>query len=41
MDPKEINKLFQLLKDQGDKLLTSEFKFNLTGKQCNFVLESL
>lgn len=31
MDPKDIEKLAKVLRDQGDKLLTSEFKFTLTG----------
>ncbi|CRK93086.1 CLUMA_CG006583, isoform A [Clunio marinus] len=31
MDPKSIEKLAKVLRDQGDKLLTSEFKFTLTG----------
>lgn len=31
MDPKDIEKLAKILRDQGDKLLTSEFKFTLTG----------
>lgn len=33
MDPKEIQKLAKVLRDQGDKLLTSEFKFTVTGKK--------
>jgi hypothetical protein len=32
MDPKEIQKLAKVLRDQGDKLLTSEFKFTVTGE---------
>lgn len=31
MDPKEIEKLSKVIKDEGDKLLTSQFKFTLTG----------
>ncbi|KAG5684856.1 hypothetical protein PVAND_014066 [Polypedilum vanderplanki] len=31
MDPKMIEKLSKVIKEQGDKLLTSEFKFTLTG----------
>lgn len=31
MDPRDIEKLANVLRDQGDKLLTSEFKFTLTG----------
>lgn len=31
MDPKDIEKLAKILRDQGDKLLTCEFKFTLTG----------
>lgn len=38
MDPKDIEKLAKILRDQGDKLLTSEFKFTVTG---NFVAEEL
>lgn len=32
MDPKKIHNLSKLIREQGDKLLTSEFKFTLTGK---------
>lgn len=32
MDPKKIHNLSKLIRQQGDKLLTSEFKFTLTGK---------
>lgn len=35
MDPKEIQKLAKILRDQGDKLLTSEFKFSVTGEHNN------
>lgn len=31
MDPKDIEKLAKILRDQGDKILTCEFKFTLTG----------
>lgn len=33
MDPRDIEKLANVLRDQGDKLLTSEFKFTLTGEK--------
>lgn len=33
MDPKEIQRLTKVLRDQGDKLLTSEFKFTVTGEK--------
>lgn len=32
MDPKKIHNLSKLIRQQGDKLLTSEFKFTLTGE---------
>ena len=32
MDPKDIEKLAKILRDQGDKILTCEFKFTLTGR---------
>lgn len=32
MDPKDIEKLSKVLRNQGDKLLTSQFKFILTGE---------
>jgi hypothetical protein len=33
MDPKNIEKLANVLRDQGDKILTADFKFTLTGEQ--------
>jgi hypothetical protein len=39
MDPKAIEKLSKVIREQGDKLLTSEFKFTLTGN-CQKVLKS-